>query len=67
MQYPNIRFYNLTGSCPSSAYGDKTAAILYSLIGSCRVNGINSYESLKDVLTRINTLPLSMRWRDWLL
>ena len=42
-----------------SECGGKTAAILYSLIGSCRANGINSYEYLKDVLTRINTLPYS--------
>ncbi|OGV39742.1 MAG: hypothetical protein A2020_08830 [Lentisphaerae bacterium GWF2_45_14] len=42
-----------------SECGGKTAAILYSLIGSCRANGINSYEYLKDVLIRINTLPYS--------
>jgi len=42
-----------------SECGGKTAAILYSLIGSCRANDINPYEYLKDVLTRINTLPYS--------
>jgi hypothetical protein len=37
--------------------GGKTAATLYSLIGSCRANGINPYKYLKDVQTRISTLP----------
>jgi len=42
-----------------SECGGKTAAILYTLIGSCRANGNNPYEYLKDVLTRINTHPHS--------
>lgn len=39
--------------------GGKTAAILYTLIGSCKANNINPYEYLKDVLARINTPPYS--------
>ncbi|OGV52636.1 MAG: hypothetical protein A2017_20760 [Lentisphaerae bacterium GWF2_44_16] len=39
--------------------GGRTAAILYSFIGSCRALGINPYEYLKDVLSRINSLPHS--------
>lgn len=42
-----------------SECGGKTAAILYTLIGSCKANGINPYEYLKDVLARINTHPYS--------
>lgn len=37
--------------------GGKTAAILYSLIGSCRACKINPFEYLKDVLARINSHP----------
>lgn len=42
-----------------SECGGKTAAILYTLIGSCKANNINPYEYLKDVLARINTHPYS--------
>ncbi|MDD5599762.1 MAG: IS66 family transposase [Victivallaceae bacterium] len=42
-----------------SECGGKTAAILYSLICTCKANGINPYEYLKDVLTRINSHPHS--------
>lgn len=37
--------------------GGKTAAILYSLIASCRVCKINPFEYFKDVLARINSHP----------
>jgi len=37
--------------------GGRTAAIFYSFIGSCRALGINPYEYLKDVLTKINSHP----------
>lgn len=40
-----------------SEYGGKTAAIIYTMIGSCKTNEVNPYEYLKDVLTRINSLP----------
>ena len=42
-----------------SESGGKTAAILYTLIFSCKANGINPYEYLKDVLARINSHPYS--------
>jgi len=42
-----------------SRRGGKAAAIFYSLIGTCKANGINSYEYLKDVLSRINGHPAS--------
>jgi len=32
----------------------KTSAIFYSLIGTCKLNSVNPYEYLKDVLSRIN-------------
>ena len=35
--------------------GGKTAAILYSLIGSCRACKINPFEYLKDILAIINS------------
>jgi transposase len=35
--------------------GAKNAAILYSLIETCKLNGINSFAYLKDVLTRLPT------------
>lgn len=37
--------------------GGRTAAILYSFIGSCRALDINPYEYLKDVLSKINSYP----------
>jgi len=37
--------------------GGRTAAILYSFIGSCRSLNINPYEYLKDVLSKINSYP----------
>jgi transposase len=37
--------------------GGKRAAILYSLIESCKRHGINPVEYLTDVLTRIATHP----------
>lgn len=40
-----------------SECGGKNAAILYTLIGSCRANDINPYEYLKDVLARISSHP----------
>ena len=38
-----------------SECGGKTAAILYTLIGSCKANNINPHDYLKDVLARINS------------
>jgi transposase len=42
-----------------SRKGGKAAAIFYSLIGTCKMNGIDPYEYLKDVLSRINGHPAS--------
>ena len=42
-----------------SECGGRTAAILYTLIGTCRANGINAQEYIADVLARINTHPYS--------
>jgi hypothetical protein len=42
-----------------SEAGGKTAAILYTLICTCKANGIDPYEYLKDVLARINSHPYS--------
>ena len=40
-----------------SRRGGKAAAIFFSLIGTCKMNGIDPYEYLKDVLARINGHP----------
>ena len=42
-----------------SVKGGKTAAILYSLIGSCKVLGINPQAYLEDVLMKVATTPQS--------
>lgn len=39
--------------------GAKRAAILYSLIGSCRMNDVEPWAYLKDVLGRVSTHPAS--------
>jgi transposase len=38
-----------------SREGAKNAAVLYSIIETCKLNGINSFAYLKDVLTRLPT------------
>jgi transposase len=35
------------------------SAMLYSLLGTCKLNGINPFEWLKDVLTRIGKHPIN--------
>ena len=37
----------------------KTAAIIYSLLCTCKANKINPYEYLNDILSRINSHPHS--------
>ena len=39
--------------------GGRRAAILYSIVETCKRNGINVYEYLRDVLDRISTHPAS--------
>ena len=34
-------------------------AMIYSLMGTCKLNDINPYEWLKDVLSKINTWPIN--------
>ncbi len=53
-----------------SAGGGRRAALLYSLIETCKLNDIEPYAYLKDVLTRLPTLPardldelMPWRWR----
>ena len=38
--------------------GGKSAAIIYSLIETCKMNGINTFDYLKDVLTRLPTTKM---------
>lgn len=45
--------------------GAKRAAIVYSLLGSCKLQGINPHEYLMDVLQRLPDLPVN-RLRDLL-
>ena len=53
-----------------SAGGGRRAALIYSLIETCKLNGVEPYAYLKDVLTRLPTLKardldtlLPWRWR----
>ncbi len=39
--------------------GGKRAAIIYTLVLSCRKNGINPFEYLRDVLLRVSRQPVS--------
>lgn len=39
--------------------GGRRAAILYSIVETCKRNGINVYEYLRDVLDRVSTHPAS--------
>ena len=42
-----------------SEEGGKRAAILYSIIETCRLNAVNPFEYLRDVLDRVSTHPSS--------
>jgi transposase len=48
-----------------SESGGETAAVLYSVVGSCRRLGLDPWAYLRDVLTRLPTLPAE--WLDELL
>jgi hypothetical protein len=37
----------------------KRSAMLYSLMGTCKMNGINPFDYLKDVLQRIGKHPIN--------
>src|SRR5687768_12548378 len=39
--------------------GAKRAAIVYSLLGSCKLQGINAHEYLQDVLQRLPEQPIN--------
>lgn len=39
--------------------GAERLAIMYSLIGTCKLNNVNPYEWLKDVLDKINSWPVN--------
>jgi transposase len=41
--------------------GAKRAAVLYTLLNTCKLNGVNSYDYLRDVLTRINLPGVTLR------
>jgi hypothetical protein len=50
--------------------GARRAAVLYSILGTCRLNKVNSWEWLSDVLVRINVASddtavslLPMNWK----
>jgi hypothetical protein len=42
-----------------SQKGAERIAIIYSLLGTCKMNNINPYLWLIDVLTRINDHPIN--------
>lgn len=42
-----------------SEKGAQRIAIIYSLIGTCKMNQVNPYEWLKDVMERINDHPIN--------
>ena len=39
--------------------GAQRLAIIYSLIGTCKLNNVNPYEWLKDVIGKINSYPVN--------
>lgn len=39
--------------------GAERIAMMYSLIGTCKLNNVNPYEWLKDVLDKINSWPIN--------
>lgn len=39
--------------------GARRAAMLYSLLGTCKINGVNPFEWLREVLTRIPDHPVN--------
>jgi hypothetical protein len=43
----------------ASPNGGEAAAVLYSLITSCKRLGINPWEYLKDIIDRISTHPMA--------
>ena len=50
--------------------GARRAAVLYSLLGTCRLNKVNPWEWLSDVLVRVNVASddtavslLPMNWK----
>lgn len=42
-----------------SEAGGKAAAVFYSILATCRANGVNPYDYLSDVLGRINDHPIN--------
>lgn len=52
-----------------SKNGGKTAAVIYSLVTSCKRLGINPWEYPKDVIDRVSTHPMARVWeltpRGW--
>ena len=42
-----------------SRNGGQRAAILYSLIYTCKINGVEPFAYLRDVITRVNTHPMN--------
>ena len=42
-----------------SEEGAGRAAIMYSLLGCCKMHGVHPYEWLKDVLTRLPMHPIN--------
>jgi len=54
--WPTLGWKNcLFAGSPSGA---RRAALKYSLIENCKLNGIELYAYLKDVLTRLPTIPI---------
>jgi len=39
--------------------GAERLAMIYSLMGTCKLNNVNPYEWLKDVLDKINSWPIN--------
>ncbi len=42
-----------------SKKGAECIAVIYSLIGTCKMHNVNPYEWLKDVLNRIQDHPIN--------
>jgi hypothetical protein len=49
----------LCGIMTASHKGADRLAMIYSLIGTCKLNDVNPYEWLKDVLDKLDNLPIN--------
>jgi hypothetical protein len=54
-----MRFYLRSYLFAGSHAGAQRAALIYSLLGSCKLQGINPYDYLLDVFKRLPQQPVN--------